>query len=521
MEKYKLFLLLFLTPYILCAQFSGSGTGTLNDPYLITSAEELFEVRNELGGHYKLMNDIDLTNWIQEDSPTQGWSPIGNAQSPFTGTFDGNSHSIKGLYINRNTDNCGLFGYTNGATIKNTAIIAPEITGANNVGCITGYVSGETVIKNNIVIKGSVTGKNNIGGIAGYNCAPQITKSGDKTHVSITGNYSSSSITATEGCGGGIIGFAIGSSYMQSVYNTYFHYLCIDNNAFYGEVSATQHAGGIAGKADIAELCRNICKGNVNGENSVNGICYRLSGSNVGSIDKNVFCGNSLSSKGTDIHRISNNATVNNYAYNGTIISSNGKTITVEDNESHGIAHGLNALRKQTTYEGLDFDFTESWSIVNGETFPYMITQSTPIKAPSFTAGSKGVISGTASGNGKVYVIRGNAVYEAPIVDNRWSVQLGNVTGGETVDVCVHYEGKQPSTATTVTAEEVHVAPTTNSGDANGDGTVDTADVVAIVNCILGKESPSFVKGNADVNKDGEVLIDDAVLTVQMILDAQ
>ena len=54
------------------AQFSGSGSGTENDPYLIFYADQLTQVRNFLGKsgvYFKLMADIDLTDWIEENSP--------------------------------------------------------------------------------------------------------------------------------------------------------------------------------------------------------------------------------------------------------------------------------------------------------------------------------------------------------------------------------------------------------------------------------------------------------------------
>ena len=50
---------------------------------------------------------------------------------------------------------------------------------------------------------------------------------------------------------------------------------------------------------------------------------------------------------------------------------------------------------------------------------------------------------------------------------------------------------------------------------------MDTVDAVAIVNHILGKSSVSFVEANADLNGDGQVSVDDAVATVQLILDKQ
>jgi hypothetical protein len=55
-------------------------------------------------------------------------------------------------------------------------------------------------------------------------------------------------------------------------------------------------------------------------------------------------------------------------------------------------------------------------------------------------------------------------------------------------------------------------------GDANGDGTVDVADVVAIVNQIHGQPDDSFVIEAADMNGDGKVNVADVVATVNVIL---
>ena len=131
--------LLLCTTTLVRAQFGGKGAGTDSDPYQITNADELFEVRNDLLASYKLMNDVDLEQWIEEDNPTQGWSPIGNTDTPFQGTFDGNNKVIKGLYIKRTTmDNVGLFGHVLQTTIKNLALLAPIVTGNDNVGALVG-----------------------------------------------------------------------------------------------------------------------------------------------------------------------------------------------------------------------------------------------------------------------------------------------------------------------------------------------------------------------------------------------
>ena len=139
-----LFLCSVLTTF---AQYSGSGSGTASDPYLIFYADQLNQVRNFLnrdGVYFKLMSDIDLTDWIEQNNPSNGWQPIGVSSSAFKGIFDGNNHIISGLTINRpSTDNVGLFGYIDAATIKNL-IVKGNIEGANQVGGICGAAGTAT-----------------------------------------------------------------------------------------------------------------------------------------------------------------------------------------------------------------------------------------------------------------------------------------------------------------------------------------------------------------------------------------
>ena len=57
----------------------------------ITTAAQLQQIRQNLGGNYVLANDIDLTGI--------NFEPIGNASTPFTGSFNGNGHTIKSMKI--------------------------------------------------------------------------------------------------------------------------------------------------------------------------------------------------------------------------------------------------------------------------------------------------------------------------------------------------------------------------------------------------------------------------------------
>ncbi|MFW6017144.1 MAG: hypothetical protein ACOCRK_11955, partial [bacterium] len=64
------------------------GTGTEADPYIITTAQELQEMKNDITAYYELGNDIDMSGF--------SWSTIQN----FEGVLDGKGNEILNLEIN-------------------------------------------------------------------------------------------------------------------------------------------------------------------------------------------------------------------------------------------------------------------------------------------------------------------------------------------------------------------------------------------------------------------------------------
>ena len=118
---------MFLCSLLTFAQFSGSGSGTKNDPYLILNPIQLNQMRHFLNKedvYFKMMADVDLTEFLEDENPTQGWQPIGSSSSSaFKGVLDGNGKTISGLWINRsNSDYIGLFGYASQASVVNRPI---------------------------------------------------------------------------------------------------------------------------------------------------------------------------------------------------------------------------------------------------------------------------------------------------------------------------------------------------------------------------------------------------------------
>lgn len=113
------------------AEAFAGGSGTAADPYLVSTPEQLNAVRQNLSGHYRQINDIDL-------SGHGNWKPIGGDPSqsdpePFSGSYDGGHFEIAGLKVdsqeaNSYFDSIGLFASTDGATLSNIHVVDISIS---------------------------------------------------------------------------------------------------------------------------------------------------------------------------------------------------------------------------------------------------------------------------------------------------------------------------------------------------------------------------------------------------------
>lgn len=76
---------------------------------------------------------------------SKGFDPIGEDSSAFTGTFDGQGHTIKGLVIDRAGENViGLFGNITDATVQNLELKDTTFTGKQGVAALVGIVTPGT-----------------------------------------------------------------------------------------------------------------------------------------------------------------------------------------------------------------------------------------------------------------------------------------------------------------------------------------------------------------------------------------
>lgn len=168
----------------------------------------------------RLMADIDMSS-VYNAETGKSWNPIGGGDGGayFKGDFDGNGHTISGLYINSTTvQYAGLFGRlmfgvccVHDLTLKDVSINAPNATAAGAVaGFVDSYKKSPT-IKNCMVESGTIKGKESVGGIAGKTSSGQLlsaTEEGapiliDSGYISVIQNCGNkATVTATTNAGG-------------------------------------------------------------------------------------------------------------------------------------------------------------------------------------------------------------------------------------------------------------------------------------------------------------------------------
>lgn len=285
MKKYLFLIAAMLNTVVAFAQFSGSGTGTESDPYLIYNENQLAQLGNFLnqeGVYFRLQKDLDMTDWIAENNPSQGWMPVGVSSSPFKGIFDGNNHKISGIFINRSsTDYVGFFGYINSATITNLTVEYSSIKGDEKVGGLAGYAGSSTITGCNVVVTANdaITGNSATGGLVGLCSGTNISGS------AFVGNIAGATNV------GGVIGYGHGTFSINDVAAT-------------GNISGSNCVSGIAGNLERGAAVTFVkafsnCKlvnsgdytGGVVGYCTIGGIASMSNCSHLGDITANNYVG--------------------------------------------------------------------------------------------------------------------------------------------------------------------------------------------------------------------------------------
>lgn len=167
------------------------------------------------GINITLDTDLDLTD--------MEWTPIGNYEKQYTGTFDGNGKTITGLTFNQSeTNNVGLIGSLGeNGIVRDVKLDKVTIKANNNVGGIVGGNRGGSII--GCSVSGDISGARQVGGVVGY--------FGVGYNV-VTACYHEGSVSGSVSVGGVAGDSAYGS--LTACYHA-------------GNVSGSQYVGGVAG----------------------------------------------------------------------------------------------------------------------------------------------------------------------------------------------------------------------------------------------------------------------------------
>ena len=375
-KKFLLCCLLLLTSLTFLTTSKTSkaitGAGTKEDPYLISTAEDLSFVTGDPTAHYQQTNDIDLGGKLFTGI-------VLTNSTAFQGSYDGKDYKIENLKISTaDTYYIGLFGLCKNAEIKNIRLINPQIeyTGSSSGPIIGGIASSAT---DSTITNCSVTGDGYIknlttgGGIVGKltngtvsNCHVTIPLSGNSTTGGIVGLcngtstiencYATSDLTTRNTTGskvGGIVGNYTGKN------------LTISKCYSSGNLLSYSYAGGILGTGDT---------GTMTVEN-----CFSISDIRVKQIG-------TYTSKAGGIIGQKTSANLKNCYFAGTldavkkyglkeyktVIDSSYFDAQKNNNVTGYYDYGklTSAMLKQNTYAG--WDFSKVWEIEQDCTYPYL-----------------------------------------------------------------------------------------------------------------------------------------------------
>lgn len=286
------------------------GDGTKEAPYRIGNAEQFRAFADlvngadgvpETGICASLTDNISLSGICGAEIGS--WTPIGTVEHPYTGTFDGGSFTITGLYCHEpDASYTGLFGY-NAGTIKNIGVVGADIRAGNYTGGVCGYNSGiisgcrhaattrgvnytggicgynaEGGIVNVCYNTGTVSGRKYVGGVCGYNknnvvdCYNQGPVNGESTSIGGVCGYNKALLSncfntgTVNGGGRKYVGSVCGYNYSKSTFLNCYYLITGEEKGNYGvAMSEAQFASG--------EVCWLL-----NGEKSENAVWHQTCG---------------------------------------------------------------------------------------------------------------------------------------------------------------------------------------------------------------------------------------------------
>ncbi|HEY5511134.1 MAG TPA: GLUG motif-containing protein [Prolixibacteraceae bacterium] len=215
---------------------------------------------------YQLSKNIDLNNL--------DWQPIGTKDLPFKGSFDGNTHTIKGMYINSVVGYQGLFGSLEGGTLEGGILKKINLIDCN-------ITAGE--IRMNLDFNGAIVGYNKNGIVEECTFSGTLTNNGNAaggivgksegTNARVAHCQNLGIMIGNNGCRiGGIVGYNVGGliEYCSN-------YATIKGGSYYtGGIAGQSYNGTVKNCGNSADVGGSACVGGVVGVNmeSLISNCY-------------------------------------------------------------------------------------------------------------------------------------------------------------------------------------------------------------------------------------------------------
>lgn len=305
------------------------GAGTKLKPYIILTAEQLAKLSFAIGAsdadyqgkYFKLGADIILNKGkiiddkgvlVADSTKLHKWTPIGNSSVAFTGTFDGDGHAVRGMFINTTSTHNGLFGNVSG-TVQNVTVADSWVSGGKYTAGVVGVLVGSGIVKN-VENKASVIGLNEV-----------------------------------------TVGIVSLTSYEYSKKVT------IENVKNYGFVQGTRFVAGIVGSSDNGLILKNVVNyGSIESQNSAGGVgCHLGSGTDVdhaenyGNVQGKEYVAGVASYFGSGYCVANKNYGTLKNAVNGAFIQGNkyvsgivgqAQCITIEKSINKGVVEGKNMM---------------------------------------------------------------------------------------------------------------------------------------------------------------------------------
>lgn len=196
------------------------GEGTEDNPYVITTVEELQAMNQDLEAHYILDDDIDASE-TEAWNAGAGFEPIGDRDQAFSGTLDGQGHTITGLTINRAGESyVALFGELSG-NVENLVLEEAHIQGDEYTAAISGWLTGDV---QSVRVTGTIEANGEFAAGIGARTYENPTIEQVNVNADISGNTYV----------GGIVGSSSGEAIISESYST-------------GSVESNEFAGGVVG----------------------------------------------------------------------------------------------------------------------------------------------------------------------------------------------------------------------------------------------------------------------------------